>query len=110
VWSLDATQPAVTYDPTRRPDPQETHLRQLTLPDAGFAGYLIGRRGTFINPLLERCPQVRVLIEGDTVSVSGPLAADVEFIVDKLQAKVQAHLIAERAIAEVRYLRYLRAS
>jgi hypothetical protein len=51
-----------------------------------------------------------VLIEGDTVSVSGPLAADVEFIVDKLQAKVQAHLIAERAIAEVRYLRYLRAS
>jgi hypothetical protein len=27
-----------------------------------------------------------------------------------LQAKVQAHLIAERAIAEVRYLRYLRAS
>jgi hypothetical protein len=32
----------------------------------------------------ERCPQVQARIEGETVSVSGPLAADVEFIADGL--------------------------
>jgi hypothetical protein len=106
VWSLEATQPAVAFDPTRRP--QETkNLCQFRLPDAaparrdgrnGFAGHLIGRRGKFIKPLLERWPQVRVRIEGDTVSVSGPLAADVELVANRLQRKVLAQLSDSNAI------------
>ena len=75
VLSLDATQPAVACDPTRRP--QATHVLDLRLPDTGFAGHIIGRGGQFIKPLLERSPQVRVHIDCDTVSVIGPLAADV---------------------------------
>ena len=36
VWSLEATQPAVAFDPTRRP--QETkNLCQFRLPDAAPA-------------------------------------------------------------------------
>jgi hypothetical protein len=98
VLSLDATQPAVAYDPTRRPETQETHLLELRLPDAGFAGHIIGRGGKFIIPLLQRWPQVRVHIDRDTVSVIGPLAADVELVVDRLQGKVQAQLNASRVI------------
>lgn len=89
VWSLDATQPTVAYDLTRRPEKPETHLRQLRLPDAEFAGHIIGRDGKFIKALLKRWPQLRVQIHGDTVSVIGPLA-DVEFVADRLQGKVQA--------------------
>jgi hypothetical protein len=74
VLSLDATQPPVA-DPTRRP--QATHVLDLRLPNAGFAGHIIGRGGHFIKPLLERWPLVRVHIDCDTVSVIGPLAADV---------------------------------
>jgi len=95
VWSLDATRPAVAYDTTRRPETQETHLLELRLPDAGFAGHIIGRGGKFIKPLLERWPQVRVHIDRDTASVIGP-AADVELVGDRLQGKVQAQLNASR--------------
>ena len=87
---------------TRRSRPEPTIPQGARPREAekspGLRG--IGRRGTFIKPLLERCPQVRVRIEGETVSVSGPLDADVEYIVDTLRARVQTQLTEERAIAE----------
>ena len=87
---------------TRRGRSRQSHKAPAQAREAekspGLRG--IGRRGTFIKPLLERCPQVRVRIEGETVSVSGPLDADVEYIVDTLRARVQTQLTEERAIAE----------
>jgi Ran GTPase-activating protein (RanGAP) involved in mRNA processing and transport len=102
VWSFDATRLAGADDLTRRP---ETHLRHLSLPGeapaihghsrggfrgrgGGSAGHLVGRGGKFIKPLLERYPQVRVYFGGDTVNISGPLAADVELVAGELHARL----------------------
>jgi len=48
VWSINSTWPAVAYDTTRRPETQETHLLELRLPYAGFAGHIIGCVWKFI--------------------------------------------------------------
>jgi hypothetical protein len=127
VWSLDATQPAGADDLTRRP---ETHLRHLSLPAGppathghgrggfrgcvgGSAGHLVGRGGKFIKPLLERYPQVRVQFGGDTVSISGPLVADVELVAGELHARlvqIEEHAKRARAKKLESELRRLRAN
>jgi hypothetical protein len=90
----------------RRPFP---YLRPTAeaRPRGGSAGHLIGRGGKFIKPLLERYPQVRVHFGGDTVSISGPLAADVELVAGELHARLADAKLAraKKLESELRRLR-----
>jgi hypothetical protein len=72
-WDTEAgeDEDGSSADATRRPAQPPRLTTQLVLPMGLAAGHLIGRRGSFLKPMLFANPSVRVRFEGTFVRIDG---------------------------------------